>query len=96
MIFNNFFLSGKDDAGGIGAVSATSVKNGLNPLAGLTQAHYIKGGYGEGGGYLIITFIFSLMSSTHSVIFYRTFVDVTSVGIKQICCISSSKAYRNG
>ncbi len=29
-------------------MSATSVKNGLNPLAGLTQAHYIKGGCGEG------------------------------------------------
>jgi hypothetical protein len=46
MIFNylSFFLSGKGEAGGSGAVSATSVKNGLNPLAGLTQAHYIKGG----------------------------------------------------
>jgi hypothetical protein len=29
-------------------VPAASVKNGLNPLAGLTQAHYIKGGYGKG------------------------------------------------
>jgi hypothetical protein len=27
--------------------AAASVRNGLNPLAGLTQAHYIKG---KGGG----------------------------------------------
>jgi hypothetical protein len=48
MIFNYFFLSGKDKAGESGAVSATSVKNGLNPLAVLTQAHYIKGEQGNG------------------------------------------------
>jgi hypothetical protein len=31
----------EDDGRPVGA--ATSVRNGLNPLAGLTQAHYIKG-----------------------------------------------------